>query len=204
MLMRDEKRRYFERQAAGWDERLPPDLADQLDRLLASFAPELAAAGRILEIGSGTGWLAAALRPRAPAARLLCIDFARAMLAAARQRSPAAAFIQAEAERLPVRAAAVDVVLCHNSFPHFADRGRALAEIGRVLRPAGHLLIVHNLARSAVNAIHRAAGEPIDRDELPPAEALGELLRRAGYEAIAIEDAPAYYTARAQRSRRSV
>jgi ubiquinone/menaquinone biosynthesis C-methylase UbiE len=197
--MDDEKRRYFERLAAGWDERLPLDLAEQLDRLLAPFAPELAAASRILEIGSGTGWLAAALGRRAPAARLLCIDFAHAMLAAARQRSPAAAFIQGEAERLPVRSAAIDVVICHNSFPHFDDRERALAEIGRVLRPAGHLLIVHNLAREAVNAIHRTAGGPIAHDELLPAAALRELLRRAGYEAIAVEDAPAHYSARARR-----
>ncbi|MFQ3568430.1 MAG: methyltransferase domain-containing protein [Aggregatilineales bacterium] len=196
--MGDEKRHYFEQQAASWDERLPLDLADQLERLLAPFAPELAAASRILEIGSGTGWLAAALRAHAPAARLLCIDFAHAMLAAARQRSLEVAFVQAEAERLPVQSAAVDVVICHNSFPHFDDRERSLAEIGRVLRPAGHLLIVHNLARGVVNAIHQAAGGPIAHDELLPAGALHELLRCAGYQAIAIEDAPARYTARAQ------
>lgn len=197
--MGDEKRRYFEQQAASWDARLPADLADQLDQLLAPFAPELAAASCILEIGSGTGWLAAALGRRAPAARLLCVDFAHVMLAAARQRSSAAALVQGEAERLPIQSAAIDVVVCHNSFPHFDDHERALAEIGRVLRPAGHLLIVHNLAREAVNAIHQAAGGPIAQDELLPAAALHELLRRAGFEAIAIEDALTHYAARAQR-----
>jgi SAM-dependent methyltransferase len=46
-----------------------------------------------------------------------------------------------QAERLPVAPASIDIVVCSHSLEHFVEAGRALDEIGRVLRPGGRLYV---------------------------------------------------------------
>ena len=194
-------RAYFDQRAPTWDSAQPPDRDERLWALLAPFARELAAARAILEIGTGTGALIPLLAERAPAARLTSVDLAHAMLLHARARRPGAWLVEADVHRLPFAAGrSFDLAICHNSFPHFADRRAALAELRRVLRPAGSLLILHNLGRERVNAIHRAAGGPIAHDWLPPGDELARLLAETGWRDIQVEDAPERYTARAARS----
>jgi trans-aconitate methyltransferase len=85
-----ELRAFFEDLAERWDAQQPPDRQEVLHRLLGPFAAELGAAQAILEVGSGTGALIPYLRERAPAARLVSIDLAHAMLWRARRRCPPA------------------------------------------------------------------------------------------------------------------
>lgn len=194
-------RAYFDQRAPTWDANQPPDRDERLRALLAPFAGDLAAARAILEIGTGTGALIPALAERAPAARLVSVDLAHAMLLHARARQPAARLVEADVHRLPFAAGrAFDLVICHNSFPHFADRQAALAELRRVLRPGGGLLILHNLGRERVNAIHSAAGGPIAHDWLPPGDELARLLAATGWRDVQVDDTPERYTARAVRA----
>jgi ubiquinone/menaquinone biosynthesis C-methylase UbiE len=134
-----ESRAFFEDLAARWDAQQPPDRHEVLQRLLAPFAAELGAAQAILEVGSGTGALIPCLRERASAARLVSIDLAHAMLWRARRRCPDAALVQADVHRLPFiqQMGAFDLVVCHNSFPHFADKSTALCELRGCSYPAG-------------------------------------------------------------------
>ena len=46
------------------------------------------------------------------------------------------------AENLPVDDDIADVVLAFDSFDHWRDRSRGLAEVRRVLRPQGRLVVV--------------------------------------------------------------
>lgn len=195
--MTDSIRDYFERRAPDWDSRMPAHLDETLRRLVATFAAELGAARAILEIGTGTGALIPCLLERAPAARLVSLDLAHAMLCQAHQRCPGARLVQGDVHALPFPAAAhsFDLVVCHNSFPHFADKRRALAEIGRVLRPGGQILILHNNSRARVNAIHSQAGAPIAEDFLPSGGEMRALLIEAGYRAVWVEDAADHYLA---------
>ncbi len=195
--MTDSIREYFERRAPDWDSRMPAHLDETLRRLVATFAAELGAARAILEIGTGTGALIPCLLERAPAARLVSLDLAHAMLCQAHQRCPGARLVQGDVHALPFPAAArsFDLVVCHNSFPHFADKRRALAEIGRVLRPGGQILILHNNSRARVNAIHSQAGAPIAEDLLPPGAEMRALLIEAGYRAVWVEDAADHHLA---------
>ena len=50
--------------------------------------------------------------------------------------------VQADSERLPFARGAFDVVTCANSFHHYPHQDRAVAEMRRVLRPGGKLLLV--------------------------------------------------------------
>lgn len=181
-------RAYFEDLAESWDGRQPPDREEVLRALLASFAPQLGASHSILEVGSGTGALTPCLRERAHGVSLISIDLAGAMLRLAQQHHPDATVIQADAHCLPFVASGFDFVVCHNSFPHFADKLVALHDLARVLQPGGHLLILHDLSRDKVNAVHRNGGTAIQNDLLPPSEEMVQMLVRAGFSAVQAED----------------
>jgi demethylmenaquinone methyltransferase/2-methoxy-6-polyprenyl-1,4-benzoquinol methylase len=195
--MMDRLRAFFEDLAGRWDEQQPAGRHEVLRRLLTPFEDVLGAAQAILEIGTGTGALIPCLRERAPAARLVSIDLAHAMLRRARRRCPDAALVQANVHRLPFASsgdvAAFDVVVCHNSFPHFADMPSALRELMRMLTPGGCLLILHDLSRAEVNAIHSSVGGAVRHDLLPPGEEVERMLREAGFSDVWMEDTPAHY-----------
>jgi len=192
-------RAFFEDLAERWDAQQPPDRQDVLRRLLGPFAADLAAARAILEVGSGTGALIPCLCERAPAARLVSIDLAHVMLQHGQRRCPDARLVQADVHRLPFSlpggVTAFDLAVCHNSFPHFADMSSALRELARVLAPGGCLLILHDLSRAQVNAIHSGAGAPIQHDLLPPGEETGMMLAQAGFINVQIQDTEDHYVA---------
>jgi len=186
-------RAYFEDLAGRWDGFQPPDREEVLRRLLVPFAPLLGASGAILEVGTGTGALIPCLRECAPSARLVSIDLAGEMLRRARQRCPDAAALQADAHHPPFTAPCFDLVVCHNSFPHFADKPAALLSLACILRPGGYLLILHDLSREKVNAIHSGGGEAIRKDLLPPGREAGRMLLKAGFGDVQVEDTEEHY-----------
>jgi len=189
----DDLRLYFEDLAARWDDLQPPDRGERLRRLLVPFGPLLGTAGAILELGTGTGALIPCLWERAPGARLVSVDLAGEMLCRARRRCPDAAVVQADAHRPPFAAAGFDLVVCHNCFPHLADKPAALQALSRALRPGGHLLILHDLSRERVNAIHSGGGPAIQNDLLPPGEETGRMLMGAGFVDVGVEDTDKHY-----------
>jgi len=99
--------------------------------------------GDTLEIGVGTGIVAAAVRAEAPhVVRLVGIDISVEMLARASQRLPGAV-VRASALRLPFGDARFDAALAVHVLHLVPDMGAALAEAARVLRPGGRLVAVH-------------------------------------------------------------
>ncbi|MGB9777331.1 MAG: class I SAM-dependent methyltransferase [Anaerolineae bacterium] len=196
----DPRRGFFERLAEEWDAQQPPDREERLRRLLASFAAELGAARAILEVGTGTGALIPLLREVSPAASIVSIDLAYGMLWRARRRCPHARLVQADAHALPFTPATFDRIICHNVFPHFRAKPTALRELARVLRPGGLLLILHDLGREQVNAIHQAVGGAIGGDRLPPGTELSRWLQRAGFSEPEVWDRPEGYGAIGFRS----
>ena len=193
-------RDYFEDRAPTWNSMMPDHLDETLRRMVAPFVDAFRAARAVLEIGTGTGALIPHLMACAPDMRLVSVDLAHGMLVQAHERCPYACLVEADVHHLPVAAgqqAWFDVVVCHNSFPHFADRVRALGEIQRVLRPGGQLFILHNNPRERVNAIHTSAGGPIALDLLPPGEDLRQMLVQVGYLNVWVDDTDEHYLARA-------
>jgi ubiquinone/menaquinone biosynthesis C-methylase UbiE len=88
---------------------------------------------RALDVGTGTGAGAQAIRQRFPAAEVVGVDVARAMLAEARRLVPEVAFVEGDAARLPFDDESFDLVAHQNMIP-FLD------EVARVLRPGGWTL----------------------------------------------------------------
>jgi ubiquinone/menaquinone biosynthesis C-methylase UbiE len=101
---------------------------------------------RILDIGCGTGVFAARVLERFPATRVWGVDLSDGMLRNCQARCRAAEgrfhLVQGNCERLPFADDAFDVVTCMHSFHHFPRQDKAAAEMHRVLRPGGRLLII--------------------------------------------------------------
>lgn len=96
-------------------------------------------ARRVLDVACGTGDLAAEIR----APTVVGSDFTRAMLRKARTKYRArAAWMAADALRLPHPDGAFDAVTIAFGVRNFADLRRGLRELRRVLRPGGRLVIL--------------------------------------------------------------
>ena len=98
--------------------------------------------GATLDVGCGTGALLAQLIQRFPNATLTGVDASTEMLEHARSRLPDEVKLHAcWAEELPFDDASFDAIVSCNMF-HFIRRPEvALAEMMRVLRPAGTVVI---------------------------------------------------------------
>lgn len=105
------------------------------------------AGGDILEVAIGTGL---SLPHYPPDARLTGVDLSPVMLAAAGKRAADLGLIvglrEAPAERLPFDDGSFDTVVCTLSLCSVADDAAAIAEMYRVLRPGGHLLLLDHVA----------------------------------------------------------
>ena len=106
--------------------------------------------GEALEIGSGSGAMAAQLLSDFPELRLVATDYDPEMVDVANQslhRFGERATVQrADAAALPFLDDSFDIVLCFAMLHHVADRQRAVAEAVRVLRPGG-TLVGYDLSR---------------------------------------------------------
>ncbi len=130
--------------AARYDRRW----ATYVERSLALLRPWIAGAdlGRVLDVGCGT----AALLPRLGAwsARFTAytgLDLAPEMLRMARAKAedaPRTAFVAGSAEALPFRVASFDTAVSASVMHYWDAPEAALAEMRRVLRPGGRLLLL--------------------------------------------------------------
>lgn len=100
------------------------------------------AAGRTLEVGSGTG---RNLAHYAAEVRLVALDLRLDLALAARRRRPGVALVIATAEALPFRDGAFETVVSSLVFCSVPDPHRGLRELGRVLQDGGLLRMLEHV-----------------------------------------------------------
>ena len=182
--MNSEQAAFFDSQVdASWaDAPYGPEEAPKLERLARHCGP---LAGRmVLEPGCGTGRLTQWLANRVgPTGFVHACDISRLMVHRALARTRGLAQVRvshAAMESLDLGRASVDLVVCHQVFPHFKDKSGALAYMAKVLRPGGALLIVHFECSRIINDVHRKAGTVVAEDLLPVRGEMEKMLGAAG------------------------
>ncbi len=178
---------------------MTPDVVAQRARVLDLLA--LAPGERVLDIGVGPGLLAHDLaRLVGETGQVIGIDLSPDMVAVAHSRLkdlPQARIQTGEATHLDMSDGSLDAVVSTQVFEYVTDVPRALAEVHRVLRPGGRVLILDTDWRSLV--WHNSDQALMDRalacwddhlhDPHLPAR-LGPMMRQAGFEMRRVEILP--------------
>lgn len=128
----------YDRWAATYEANMNPVQtleAEALARLLPDLCGEV-----VLDLGCGKGRVARLALERGAKA-VVGVDVSEAMLKAAAAALPAVRWVRADGRALPFEAASFDVVVSALMMGHVEDLAAALAEIARVLRPGGVLLL---------------------------------------------------------------
>jgi ubiquinone/menaquinone biosynthesis C-methylase UbiE len=132
----------FDHMAVAYDELEPwyQHLYERLHSIVADVARPDAPPHRALDAGCGTGFQTELLRDLGFVPH--GVDLSGGLLGVARAKLPDVPFVRGDLEALPYRDASVELVTCCGSTLSFVERpARALAEIGRVLRPGGTLVV---------------------------------------------------------------
>lgn len=156
---------------------------------------------RVLDLAAGTGTSSQPMADRG--VRVVPCDFSLGMLTVGKQRRPDLPFTAGDAMRLPFADASFDAVTISFGLRNVADPAAALREMLRVTRPGGRLVVCEFSTPSwgpwrtvymkylmrALPPIARAVSSAPDAyvylaesiREWPDQEALGRMVRRAGW-----------------------
>ena len=186
--------------AATFDDHFAEMTKAAIDPILESLEP--LDGRRLLDVGCGTGHLAAAAARRG--AKVLGVDFVESMVARAQANYPEVAFRQGDAEALDCDDASFEAVVCSFALLHLSDQEAAVAEACRVLRPGGRYAFTvwqgpgdgcefFALTRSAIEA-HGCGdvGLPAapSGDRLAAPEVASEILTAAGFVEPVVREVP--------------
>ena len=177
---------HFDRISREYDGSLPAHVVEHYLRKRTAFVVRHCPPGAALDVGCGTGALAARLA--GAGYETVGVDPSEGMLEVLRQRSPQVRAVRASAESLPFPDDSFDVVLTVAVLHHIADRGgvrRTLAEMVRVAKPSGRVLVWDHNPRNPYwgNLMARVPQDTGEERLIPEGELL-EGLRAAGGEVL--------------------
>jgi ArsR family transcriptional regulator len=133
------------------------------------------------DLGCGTGPVAESLAPFVE--RVIAVDGSPSMLAEARTRLGAYDNVEirhGKLDDLPLEDRALDAAMLALVLHHLADPGRVLAEVARVLRPGGRVLVVDMLPHDREDLARRMGHVWLGFAE----ETIASQLAGAGFESI--------------------
>lgn len=149
----DDVRAYYDDFSRDYDRGRDHGYHAMIDEIESGAVIELARGRDVLEVGCGTGLVLQRVARNARSAK--GVDLSPGMLAHAKDRGLDVR--EGDATALPFDDASFDVVYAFKVLAHVPDVDRAIAEMVRVVRPGGHVLVeVYN--RHSLRWVSRAIG----------------------------------------------
>lgn len=141
MNAKKESQESFDRQALTYDmDRNGSHAREQYSIILQKM--ENFRFANVLDVGCGTGEILKRIHKRYPEVSLTGVDISEKMLEVAKVKiGNKATLLWADAEMLPFSDATFDLIVCSDSFHHYPNPQKVLAEFRRVLKGGGNLLI---------------------------------------------------------------
>jgi SAM-dependent methyltransferase len=146
----------------------------------------------VLDVGCGSGWLAALLAEQVPQGRVVGLDVSDEMVRRARRRNDEienTMFIIGEAGEIPWDAQFFNQALSVESAYYWPDPSRGMREIFRVLREGGSAWVLINFYRENPHSHQWAAVTDVPVQLLSGREWAG-LFREAGFTGVGWEQIP--------------
>jgi SAM-dependent methyltransferase len=141
----------------------------QLDLPAAVMATIRPSGGEcVADIGCGNGMYLAEMLRLGHTGPVLGIDLSPGMLTAAARRAPTARLVAGDVTALPLRSGTSDLTLAMHMLYHVPDAGQAVAELHRVTRPGGVVVIGLNgddhlrELREPINSVLAESGAATD------------------------------------------
>ena len=140
-----EIRNFFNR-AASDEEHYPSTIDPRIFhvKLVLDHIGEVGA-GRVADIGCGKGRFARIVKERNPGASVIALDLAEAML---RPIPAEIARVAASMTALPLATEAFDGAYATESLEHAVDIPEAVAELARIVKPGGRIVIIDKNAEA--------------------------------------------------------
>lgn len=136
---KERTRRHFNATAEDYSNTHDGRFVQPMYAALISELEEISS-GRLLDIGCGNGDFFELIKDKG--LELHGVDLAENMVRVARQRYGAIAeIILADAENLPYQDGMFDIIICNASFHHYTNPKAVLAQMRRVLKDNGMVLI---------------------------------------------------------------
>jgi len=189
------RQEFFNKAAVTWDERFQSkELTNFLSRLVPTF--NLKRGQRVLDVGTGTGILIPfLLKAVGPSGHVTAVDYAEKMVEICNAKYAGISNVNIAVQRvenLDYPSDSFDAVTCFGLFPHLENKEAALAQLNRVLKPGGKLIIAHALSSKDIK-IHHHNASAVAQDTLPNETEMKRLLKLAGFSGIHIIDKPRCY-----------
>jgi ubiquinone/menaquinone biosynthesis C-methylase UbiE len=170
--------------AAGRGDEMEDHHSDITDQTLALM--DLQPTDRVLDLGCGTGWASRRMARVATAGEIVGLDVADEMLRRAEQASREfknIRYVWGSAESVPAKEGTFSKVLSVESFYYYADQGKALDELRRVIAPGGKLFILINLYKDNHYSLRWVSELKVPVQALSEAEYVA-LLEKHGFKEV--------------------
>jgi ubiquinone/menaquinone biosynthesis C-methylase UbiE len=186
------KASFFDSQADHeWaDAEYSPEEMAKIQRLISNTG--IKRGSSILEPGCGTGRLTKILSALiGTEGCLISCDISPNMIAKCRKRLESkknTKIFLGPIENLPCQQKSMDIVLCHQVFPHFDDKPFAVKLLTKILQPNGKFIIFHFKNSVWINDLHRKTHPAIIADLIPSPDEMHRMFQTVGMQVDVLED----------------